>query len=240
MQSTNDQEGIKLRAKSILQHKRRRVRVARLEDAHLTSRDLALLLAADREEVFVRIFLHHLTLCPKCRELGGFILKGLAEGEIDEELGRLSLGLYWSRVTAPKLWQELEAVALQDRMKLVKRRRRFWSWGLAELLCDRSMGFEDEPSVACALAELAVEVSLRVKDEIYPTWVQLLRGYAWAHLVRARRRSADLSGAWQALLSANEVWNPAIADLGDVLGYEERFQALLLGQNIASCAPPTT
>jgi hypothetical protein len=81
-----------------------------------------------------------------------------------------------------------------------------------------------------ATAELAVEVGRRISGWDDADWIQLLRGYTWAHLMHARRSSGDFAGAWQAMVKANELWSSAIANYGDVLGYRDRFEALMLGR----------
>jgi hypothetical protein len=198
-----------------------------MRDAYLTPEDLDLLMESDGENVLKRILLHHLSVCPACHAVGGFLLDALAAGEIDEDLDGFSIDLYRSRLHAPALWKELQAKKPRHWKNVVKKDRHYWSWGLAELLCQRSLDLASvEPVAALAAAELAVEVGMRVYEWDPDNWVQLLRGLVWAHLGHARRSFGDFSGALQAFAKAQEIWGPAFANYGDVLGYEARFSAL--------------
>jgi len=198
-----------------------------MRDAYLTPEDLDLLVESDGEKVLKRILLHHLSVCPACHAVGGFLLDALAAGEIGEDLNGFSIDIYRSRLHAPALWKEFEASGTQQWKMVVANDDRFSSWGLAELLCQRSVELAtDEPAAALATAELAVDVGMRVYEWDPDGWVQLLRGLVWAHLGYARQRFGDFSGALQALSKADEIWGPAIANYGDVLGYEARFLAL--------------
>jgi hypothetical protein len=205
------------------------IKPSRMRDAHLSPEDLDLLVESDSTKVLGRIFLHHLAICPTCHAVGGFLLHALEAGEIDEELNGLSIELSRSRFHAPALWKKLEAKKdHKARIDVVKKNRRFWSWGLAELLCQRSLGLaSDEPVEAVAAAELAVEVGKRVDGDHS---VQLLRGFVWAHLGHARRKSGDFPGALQAFYRAKEIWDPAFTDYGDIFEYEGRYIALMSGK----------
>jgi len=85
------------------------VKPSRVRNAHLTPKDLDLLVESDSTMVLGRIFLHHLSICPPCRAVGGFLLHALEAGEIDEELDGFSIQLSRSRFHAPALWKKLEA-----------------------------------------------------------------------------------------------------------------------------------
>lgn len=202
--------------------------------AHLTPEDVDTLVdmqELDIEALLKRLLIHHLTVCRRCREVAGFLLDALAEGELDEDLDGFRIELYRSRLNAPTLWKELAANPDPSKWKeLVVNDERFFRWGFAELLCQRSLDLaSDSPATALAAAELAVEVGLRTFGDD-DDWIQLLRGYAWAHLMQARRLSGDLPGAWDAMVKANELWIPAFKNYGDVLSYEDRFMALMMDQ----------
>jgi hypothetical protein len=204
-----------------------------LKDSHLAPKDVRLLMKWDREEVFARLLLHLLRVCPECRAVGGFILEGVAAGKIDEKLVEgIWVELCKSRLDAPALWEELESELPEERKAIVKTKKPFCTWGLTEFLCERTLErAPHDPAAALAAAELAVEVGMRIPGWADGDWNELLRGYAWAHLVHARRRSGDLPGAWQAFVRAKEIWEPAFANYGDVLKYEERFSALMAGND---------
>jgi len=203
-----------------------------MKDSHLAPKDVGLLMKSDREEVFARLLLHLLRVCPECRAVGGFILEGVAAGKIEENLEGLDIYLCKSRSDAPALWKELEDELPEERKAIVKTEKRFRTWGLTEFLCERTLErAPHDPAAALATAELAVEVGMRIPGWDDGDWIELLRGYSWAHLVHARRKSGDLPGAWQAFVRAKEIWNPAFARYGNVLGYEERFSALMAGND---------
>jgi len=120
----------------------------------------------------------------------------------------------------------------ENRKDIVKAKKRFCTWGLAEFLCERTLeSVPHEPAAAVATAELAVEVAMRIPGWADDDWIALLRGYAWAHLVYARRKSGDFLGACQDFARTKEIWDPAFATYGDVLGYEESFLALMAGKD---------
>jgi hypothetical protein len=112
---------------------------------------------------------------------------------------------------------------------MVRKAKRFRSWGLAELLCRKSLEAAGEPAAA-ELAELAVEVAMLVQDFDFPhdeSWVSLLRGFAWAHLGKARRSLGHFEGARVAFAEAKRIWESVFDNTGDVLGYEAAFRELL-------------
>lgn len=200
-----------------------------MKDAHLTQEDLGRLLEDDGEEIRNRIFLHHLAVCPECHAIGGHILDAYLAGEVGIDLCTIDIDLSISRRIAPTLWTELEPLSPDRRMKLIGEDKRFRSWGLAEFLCRKSEEeAAREPEWAIQIAELAVEVSMIVKDwcPTEDSWLCELRGYAWAHLSNAHRAMGDFRKAAAAFLKAEEWWSPAFANAGNVLDYEARFLAL--------------
>ncbi len=201
-----------------------------LKDAHLTPADLDCLAVYRGEKVLIRILLHHLTLCPECRSIGGFLLDAYAAGElVHGELPGFTVALGRSRSEAPGLWLKLNGSTLTRQKAMVRKAKRFRSWGLAELLCQKSLEAAGEP-VAAELAELAVEVAMLVRDFDFPhdeSWVSLLRAFAWAHLGKARRSLGDFDGARVAFGEAKRIWESVFDNTGDVLGYEATFRELL-------------
>ncbi|HEY2738968.1 MAG TPA: hypothetical protein VGK45_11235 [Thermoanaerobaculia bacterium] len=202
-----------------------------MQHTHLTRDDVDLFLEDESSEVSGQIFLHLLAVCPECYKAGGAILEAYLAGDLKLDFDGLDAMFALTRAEAPGLWKELEGLDVQGRKRLVQKDERFWSWGLAELLCQRSAeSAAGQPAAAVELAELAVEVSLQVQACPDPgDWVDLLRGFAWAHVAEARGIAGDFRGAWQALSRAKTIWDPAFEDLGDVLGYEARFVAITEG-----------
>jgi len=207
------------------------VREPSLKDAHLTPADLDRLAAYRGEKVLIRILLHHLTLCPECRAVGGFLLDSYAAGELMYgELPGFTVALGRSRSEAPGLWLKLSGSTLKRQKARVRKTKRFQSWGLAELLCRKSLEAAGEPAAAERLAELAVEVARLVRDFDNPddeSWVSLLRAFAWAHLGKARRSRRNFEGARVAFAEAQRIWESVFYNTGDVLGYEAAFRELL-------------
>lgn len=202
-----------------------------MKHAHLTPEDVDLFVETDNEEAAKKMFFHLLALCPECYAAGGAILEAYLAGEVELDFDSISVGLALSRAEAPALWKELEGLDAEARKELAQRDERFASWGLAELLCRRSTeAAADDPVAAVETAELAVTVSAKTQDAFEDDlWVDLLRGFAWAHVAEARRIAGDWRGAWRALSKAKEIWDPAFANAGDVLGYEARFVAITEG-----------
>ncbi|HEX3525711.1 MAG TPA: hypothetical protein VH988_01470 [Thermoanaerobaculia bacterium] len=203
-----------------------------LKEAHLTPADLDRLAGYRGEKVLNRILLHHLTVCSECREVGGFLLDAYDAGELMYgELPGFRIALARSRSEAAGLWLELSGMKLKRQKAMVRKAKRLQSWGLAELLCRKSLeAAAGEPAAAERLAELAVEVAMLVRDFDDPndeSWVKLLRGFAWAHLGKARRSLGDFEGSRVAFDEAKELWEKAFANAGDVLGYESGFRELL-------------
>lgn len=200
-----------------------------MKGAHITAASLGKLLAEDRSEEENRFLLHHLAVCEDCYRVGGYILDLYQSGAIDLEFSEVDLGLGKSRLEAPALWEELGEKPFSEQKRLVKRVPRFASWGLVELLCDLSI--QEAPRSAAISeerAELAVMIAGRIEPwaPAEPGWLLLLQGYALSHLANARKVRVDLRNALKSMREADEKWEPAIQDLGDVLGYEARYLAL--------------
>jgi tetratricopeptide (TPR) repeat protein len=198
-----------------------------MKDAHLTHEDIDDLLDDDTD-ARNRLLLHHLSVCPECYAVAGYILDLYQEGQLDDELSVTEIGLGRSRREAPALREKLLSHSVERQKALVAETTHFKSWGLAELLCRES---EEEaardPKTAAEIAEIAVAIALSL-DEGDPAekhWLHLLRANTYAHLANARRAQGDLRSAEEAAVIAYSWWTPAFEDLGDVLGYAARFFA---------------
>lgn len=199
-----------------------------MRDAHLTTEMLDQLLEEDRTEEENRFLLHHVAVCPSCQAVGGYILVLYEAGSIDLAFSAVDLGIGKSRLEAPGLWEDLRGRSAGEQHQLI-RTERFRSWGLCELLCDESIAEAPRDSAAALhRAELAVAVAYEIREwePAEPGWLALLRGHALAHRANARRVAGNLPDAAAAFREADQVWQPALDDLGDVLGYESRYLAL--------------
>ena len=201
-----------------------------MRDEHLTSEELEGILSLD-EQACRRLLFHHLAVCPDCHAIGGYLLDLYREGVIDLKSDSAEISFAISRKEAPRLLEELRAVPAGQQQTRIRAEKRFWSWGLCELLCRESeREASGDPEGAVALARLAVDIaSILDKDEQLEVaeWLDLLRAYALAHLGHACRVQGDLRAAETAFLSALDLWTPAFKNFGDVLGYAAHFLALL-------------
>ena len=59
-----------------------------------------------------------------------------------------------------------------------------------------------------------------------PDWQHEIHAYALAHLGNVQRVLGDLLGAAEMFAAADVLWQPAIDNVGNVLGYEPRYLAL--------------
>lgn len=199
-----------------------------MREAHLTAADLEQILE-DENEVRNRLFLHHLAVCPECYAVGGYILDLYLAGELSLDLCTVEINIARSRREAPALWQELHELPLEKQRALAGNDGRFWSWGLCELLCEESeREAPRDPKRAIERAELAVAIASTLRDwePAEPHWRDELHALALAQLANAHRALGTLPEAEAALASADQLWGPANADVGDVLGYESKYLAL--------------
>lgn len=117
------------------------------------------------------------------------------------------------RQAARELWGRLEPLDADDRVLLVSEGTEYQSWALSELVCDRCLEAVEQPREALELAELAVFIAERIEGR--ELWKRRLKGYATAHLGRAREAAGDLLGAAKAYIRAQRLWDGgASADPG--------------------------
>jgi tetratricopeptide (TPR) repeat protein len=123
-----------------------------------------------------------------------------AFARMEQRLAVISL----ERSAAPRLVAELNQQAPAERIESVRKRRRFQTLAICDLLLETSFeeGFRN-PGKSVELAELAIEVAGRLDAQYYgKSVVEDLRARAWAYLGNARRVSSDLVGAEQAIAIA--------------------------------------
>ncbi|HEV8577982.1 MAG TPA: tetratricopeptide repeat protein [Thermoanaerobaculia bacterium] len=171
--------------------------------------------------------LDHLIRCPRCRKqfrsLLHLQLNPLAEnvvplwrqqpGPVDYEpgLARVSRDLKHlpsayekERVEALGLFSELSSYHPSKQSLMVRNFERFHTWGLCELLLQRTLeqNFQN-PSLGESFALLALEISDYLADTYYGAEaIEDLRARAWAYVANARRLKADLRGAEEAFALA--------------------------------------
>lgn len=156
--------------------------------------------------------LDHLTRCEGCRrriqelrerrrstKVLGWPIDPYAEA-MDRsvpEVNAHSRALARERAQAPSLFVELTAYAITQRDLIVRNDPRFRTWGLFELLVERSLELAVRDS---AYAEELGLLALRLSDKLDPLvydarLIDDYRGRAWAHIANARRVRSDLRGA---------------------------------------------
>ena len=190
---------------------------------HPTRAELeAFLLGESGEEESLRVILHLVPGCVRCRKItsalwrigeeapagwleesGRFRYEGMLE-RVFANAREVHATLAAERAAAGGLLAELAGVPLERRRFLVRTDPRFRSWGLCDLLLRESGERRpDEPREAGELAELAVVVAEGLAPAAVPPAVmEDLRARAWGTLAEARWSLGDLSGAEQAFLGA--------------------------------------
>jgi tetratricopeptide (TPR) repeat protein len=164
-----------------------------------------------------RSVLDHLARCERCRQQiqemqarsvrsswSASLYGGMAQSlsEVDAH----SRALERERAQAPALFVELMGYPVTRRDLSVRNDPRFWSWGLFELLVERSLEMAVRDS---AYSEEMGLVALRLSEHLDPVvygneLIEDLRGRAWTHIGNARRVRSDLRGAEEAFEKADE------------------------------------
>lgn len=194
-----------------------------MDHKHLDATVLERLLTLDRTAEQNELLFHLLSVCPGCREAGGWLLELHQAQALPSTFGLIDAALARSRTEAPRLLEELLSLAPEERLTRLHADPRFASWGLCELLIQKScQTASQQPSEALHLAELAVSLAelIPAGDPFEEQWVYQLRGLASAALGNARRVQGDLSGAETAFEKADDWWDQGTADCEDALGYE--------------------
>ena len=194
-----------------------------MEHQHLDAAALEDLLGTDRTVKQNEQFFHLLAVCPRCREVGGWLLELHQANALPPVFGPIDAALARSRAEAPRLLQELLPLDPEERLARLHADPCFVSWGLCELLIRRScQTAPEQPTEAFHLADLAVHVADRISesDLFEERWVYQLRSLAWAALGNALRVQGDLTGAERGFDMADSWWEGGTAGTEDALGYE--------------------
>jgi tetratricopeptide (TPR) repeat protein len=168
-----------------------------------------------------RILQRHLFLCPTCEERMIALLPGPLSRPVTASEGygglvqRLLAGhrpeiatrrrkLTASRLSAPDLWRELEGHPHERRRSLVWEDARFQSWGLFELLIERSrQAMLADPRRAEDILRLALDVAEQFRPEEHgPGSGEAAKARAWAWLGNASRVLGDFRQAEAAFQTA--------------------------------------
>lgn len=156
----------------------------------------------EHETVLREIAPHLQAQCPICQEQYEQILRLTREaGHSDEEVGVVE----WRE--APELLARLEELAFPERIRRAEEDEAFHTWGLCQLLLQRSREVVSEsPKTAHERAELAIVVSRHLGAAYDLDWVLDLRARAHAHVGNALRVLGEL-------LSAETAFRKAVASL---------------------------
>lgn len=138
------------------------------------------------------------------------------------------------RDEARELWARLEPLDADDRVLLVSEGTEYHRWALCELVCDRCLEAVTRPREALELAELAVFIAERIEGK--DAWKRRLKGYATAHLGRAREAADDLLGAAKAYIRAQRLWDGGASGDPGILN-EKRVKKLVPDLN--ALQPPS-
>jgi transcriptional regulator with XRE-family HTH domain len=144
-----------------------------------------------------------------------------------------------ARQQAADLWETLSRMPIRQRRAAVEAEPKYWTWAVAERLCAESeRAAAHRAGQASELAKLALRVA-----ELVPAsepWRSRLQGYVWAFMANTRRVEGDLSGAEEAFLRSDRLWeagaavDPGVLDSSRPLDlkaslrrYEGRFEEAL-------------
>lgn len=165
--------------------------------------------------------LDHLTRCERCRRqvqelrerqlaeqnAPGWPLNPYAEAldRSQPDFDAHSRALARERAQAPSLFVELTGYPVTHRDLIVRNDPRFRTWGLFELLIERSLEMAVQDSgYAEELGLLALRLSERLDPQVYDSRLtEDYRGRAWAYIGNARRVRSDLRGAEEAFENAD-------------------------------------
>ncbi len=194
-----------------------------MEHDHLDAAALDELLATDRTVKQNKQLFHLLAVCPRCREVGGWLLELHKANALTPVFGPIDAALARSRAEAPQLLEVLLPLDPEVRLARLHADPRFVSWGLCELLIHRScQSAPVQPSEALHFADLAVHVADRISEAglFEDLWVYQLRSLAWATHGNALRVQGDLPGAERSFDMADSWWEAGSVGTEDALGYE--------------------
>jgi tetratricopeptide (TPR) repeat protein len=121
-----------------------------------------------------------------------------------------------ARRQAASLWKTLEDLPPRRRRSAVETERRYWTWALAERLCEESVrAAAHRADGAMELARLALRVA-----ELAPgsePWRSRLLGWVWAFVANARRVHGDLPGAEEGFVRSDRLLEAGVAADPDLL-----------------------
>lgn len=127
--------------------------------------------------------------------------RGGGEGRsLLERLVRTQAALDRERAEAPSLCARLLALPPGEQIEGLRREPRLHTWGVCEVLLEKSLAAEGDAVESGRLADLVLTASSLLDEALHVApVVQDLEARAWACLGESRLRAGDLAGAEQAL-----------------------------------------
>jgi tetratricopeptide (TPR) repeat protein len=124
--------------------------------------------------------------------------------ESSQESGQRRARLARERTEAARLWRALRSLDAEARRELVWEDHRYQSWGLFELLVDRSRWMVlEEPHKAEEMLRLALDVADHLDPDAYgPGSIESAKARAWGSLGNTLRVLSDFRQAEQAFRKA--------------------------------------
>lgn len=128
------------------------------------------------------------------------------------------------RKAARDSWERVRGLSLDEVALLARATLEYRSWALVELLCDESVRAAEQGHAERAqdLAGLAVETAIYVRGS--EGWCNRIRGFALAHLAKARLAAGYSAGTDISLAEADRLWKSG--DDPDGVLDADRFAAL--------------
>jgi hypothetical protein len=132
-----------------------------------------------------------------------------------ERLARTQAALDRERAEAPALCARLLALPAEQQMERLSQDPRLHTWGICEVLLDKSLAASDTESAESGrLAALVLTASARLDEALHcAPVVQDLEARAWACLGESRLRFGDVLGAEAALQEAAACLGHGTGDL---------------------------
>ncbi|MEM9292704.1 MAG: hypothetical protein AAGD01_13570 [Acidobacteriota bacterium] len=178
-------------------------------EVHVNLADLEAILRRQGDPLLSKLFLHQLASCPECYRRAGEVLDLYREGWLPTaELTRGGIALARSRRSAPQLLEQLEAWPFLEQMERLRRGGSFASWGLAELLCRRSLSTAaEDANGALEYAFLAEEIAKGARcSGLQDSARSELAMLVSAHIGNGLRLNERLSAAQELFDTAEGHW----------------------------------
>ncbi|MFL6194601.1 MAG: hypothetical protein ACJ75H_10560 [Thermoanaerobaculia bacterium] len=138
----------------------------------------------------------------------------MLDGE-DQQFQARERALAQERLESPGLFVELMRCPVEQRGILLNNAPRFHTWGVFELLVERSLETSiKDPALAEELGKLALGLAEKLDSQRYgPKIVEDLRARTWAYIGNAQRVRSDLDAAEQAFDQAYKALENGTQDL---------------------------